>query len=135
MLNIGKKSAPINTDKIDTLIGKNTNIEGNLKAEGAIRIDGKIKGDVILTGNLIVGDQGYIKGNVRADSVHLSGIIEGNVTSVDQLHMTPTGRLRGDMNVKYIIIDEGALFQGNCIMAESEAAATKETKETKETKK
>lgn len=129
MLNFNKKSAPINTDKIDTLIGKNTNIDGNLKAEGTIRIDGKVKGDVILSGNLILGEQGSIKGNVKADSIHLSGVIEGNVTSVNQLYMTSTGRLNGDMNVSNVVIDEGAFFQGNCNMAALEAAATKsETK-------
>ena len=126
MLNFGKKTAPINTEKIDTLIGKNTNIEGNLKAEGTIRIDGKLVGDVNLSGNLIVGDQALIEGNVKADNIHMSGIIEGNIKVMNQLHITPTGKLVGDMDVKNIVVDEGAVFQGNCIMAAAEAAATKD---------
>lgn len=125
MLNFNKKSTPINTDKIDTLIGKNTSINGDLKAEGTIRIDGTVQGDVTISGNLILGEQGLIKGNVKADSVHLSGVIEGNATSVNQLYMTSTGRLNGDMNVSNIIIDEGAIFQGNCSMGALEAAAAK----------
>lgn len=135
MLNFNKKSTPINTDKIDTLIGKNTSIDGNLKAEGTIRIDGKVYGDVTISGNLILGEQGSIKGNVKADSIHLSGIIEGNATSINQLYISSTGKLTGDMNVTNVIIDEGAFFQGSCSMGALEAAATKlETKEDKNNK-
>ena len=125
MLSFGKKSAPINTDKIDTLIGKNTDIQGGLQAEGTVRVDGKVKGDVTLSGNLVIGEQAFIKGNIKADNVHMAGVVEGNITATNQLHMTPTGKLRGDMNVKNIVIDEGATFQGSCVMAASEAAATK----------
>lgn len=123
MLNFGKKASPINTDKIDTLIGKNTDFVGNMTAEGTVRIDGKIKGDVFLTGNLIMGEQGSIKGNVKSDNIHLSGVIKGNVLSANQLHITTTGKLYGDMTVNNIVIDEGGLFHGNCIMMESETIA------------
>lgn len=122
MFNPKKKSMPINSDRIDTLVGKNTGIEGALTAEGTVRIDGKIKGDVILSGNLIVGDEGSIKGNVKADSISLSGVIEGNVNAVNQLHLTTSAKLIGDIDAKSIIIDEGAVFHGNCKMVVAEAA-------------
>lgn len=126
MFNSNKKTTPINLDRIDTLIGKNTGIEGALTAEGTVRIDGKIKGDVILSGNLIVGNEGSVKGNVKADSISLSGVIEGNVTVANQLHLTPTSRLIGDIDAKNIIVDEGAIFHGNCKMTVEEAAVAKE---------
>jgi len=123
MFSSNKKNTPVNLDRIDTLIGKNTGIEGALIAEGTVRIDGKVKGDVTLSGNLIVGEEGSIKGNVKADSIILSGIIEGNVNAANQLHLTPTSRLIGDIDVRNIVIDEGAVFRGSCKMAEAEAAA------------
>lgn len=118
MLGIGKKSATINTDRIDTLIGKNTKFTGNLSTEGTVRIDGEIIGDVTLTGNLIIGEQGIIKGNAKADNMHLSGVIEGDVISANQVHISTTGKLYGDIFVKNIVIDEGGLLQGNCNMTE-----------------
>lgn len=123
MFNSNKKSTPVNLDRIDTLIGKNTGIEGALTAEGTVRVDGKVKGDVTLSGNLIVGEEGSIKGNVKADCIVLSGIIEGNITAANQLHLTPTSRLIGDIDVRNIVIDEGAVFHGSCKMAEIEAEA------------
>lgn len=138
MFNSNKKTSTINTDRIDTLIGRNTGIEGALTAEGTVRIEGKLKGDVTLSGNLIVGEEGSVKGNVKADSVILSGIIEGNVTVENHLHVTSTAKLIGDIDAKNIVIDEGAIFNGNCKMdfstAKAEAAATKDVKDTKNAK-
>jgi len=139
MLNLGKKlTSSISTDAIDTLVGKNTSIEGALTAEGTVRVEGKLKGDVELTGNLIVGEEGYIKGNIKADSVILSGIVEGNITVNNHLHITSCAKLTGDIDAKSIIIDEGAIFNGNCKMtvpaAIAEAAATKESKDSKDNK-
>lgn len=136
MLSLNKKSSSsISTDKIDTLVGKNTTIEGSLSAEGTVRVEGKLNGDVVLTGNLIVGEEGYIKGNIKADSVVLSGIVEGNITVNNHLHITSCAKLTGDIDAKSIIIDEGAIFNGNCKMTVSaaiaEAAATKEAKDNK----
>jgi len=136
MLNLGKKlTSSISTDAIDTLVGKNTTVEGALTAEGTVRVEGKVKGDVILTGNLIIGEEGYIKGNIKADSVILSGIVEGNITVNNHLHVTSCAKLTGDIDAKNIIIDEGAIFNGSCKMsvpaAIAEAAATKETKDNK----
>lgn len=135
MFSSNKKSASsINTDRIDTLIGKNTSIEGALTAEGTVRIEGKLKGDVTLSGSLIVGGEGFVKGNIKADSVVLSGIVEGNITVENHLHITSFAKLIGDIDAKNIIIDEGAIFNGNCKMtaptaAKAEAAVTKETKD------
>ena len=134
MLSFGKKSTAINTDRIDTLIGKNTEVIGDLKAEGTVRVDGKIKGHITLSGNLIMGEHGSIEGNVNADNIHLSGVIKGDVTSAEQLHIAASGKLFGDMTVKNIIIDEGGTFQGNCIMMEAEAAISKEDLGKKEDK-
>lgn len=139
MFNFKKESSLINSNKIDTLIGKNTVIEGSLNAEGTVRIEGKLKGDVNISGNLIVGDVGSVIGNVKADSVLLSGVIEGNITVENHLHLTSSSKLTGDIEAKNIIIDEGAVFNGNCKMvvpvAEAEAAAAKENKDNKSAKK
>lgn len=112
MFGSGKKS--INSEKTDTLIGKGTSIEGTINAEGTVRVDGKVHGGLNITGNLIVGEEGAIKGNIKAENAFIAGAIEGNVISTSQLHITHTAKLVGDIAVKTIIIDEGAIFIGNC---------------------
>ncbi|MFZ5353008.1 MAG: bactofilin family protein [Bacillota bacterium] len=107
-----KKS--FSADRIDTLIGKNTTFEGTVKAEGTVRVDGSIIGELIITGNLIMGEGSTIKGNITADNAYISGIVEGNITAGSQLHMTSTAKVKGDITVKNVVVDEGAVFIGNC---------------------
>lgn len=110
----GSSKTSINSEKIDTLVGKGTNVEGNINAEGTIRIDGKINGGINVTGALIVGEEGYVKGNIKVGSAFVAGTVEGNVIASTQLHLTHTARLIGDITVKNVIIDERAVFIGNC---------------------
>lgn len=112
MFGSGKKS--INTEKVDTIIGKGAIFEGTVNAEGTIRLDGKVQGGLNITGNLVVGEEGAVKGNVRTENAFIAGVIEGNVIATSQLHITHTAKLIGDITVKNVIIDEGAIFIGNC---------------------
>lgn len=112
MFGSGKKS--LNTERVDTLIGRGTNLEGTINAEGTVRLDGKVHGGLNVAGNIIVGEEGAVKGNIKAENAFIAGVIEGNVIATSQLHLTHTARLVGDITVKNVIIDEGAVFIGNC---------------------
>ena len=112
MFGLGKKS--INSEKVDTIIGKGSAFEGTVNAEGTVRLDGTVHGGLNITGNLIVGEGGAVKGNIKTENAFVAGIIEGNVIATSQLHITTTAKLIGDITVKSIIIDEGAIFVGNC---------------------
>lgn len=112
MFGSGKKA--LNGERVDTLVGKGTYLEGTINAEGTVRVDGKIQGGINITGNLIIGEEGAIKGNIKAENAYVAGTVEGNVTATSQLHITHTAKLVGDIAVKNVIIDEGAVFIGNC---------------------
>lgn len=120
MFNKGKTE--ILTEKVDTLIGSNTTFEGTIRAEGTVRINGNVTGEIIVSGNVIIGDSSTIKGNIKAENAYVSGAVHGNITTSDQLHMTPTSKVHGDIEVKNVIIDEGAIFNGHCKAIITEAA-------------
>jgi len=106
----------INTSYYDSVIGKNTTLEGNISCVGSVRVDGTVKGDIKISGNLLVGDHGLITGNVEASNVHLAGSITGNVHTHEVLKILSSARLCGDIKVKSFIADEGAIFVGRCEM-------------------
>ena len=112
MFGSGKK--PLNGERVDTLIGKGTSLEGTVNAEGTVRLDGKVHGGLNIAGNLIIGEEGAVKGNIKAENAFVAGMVEGNVIATSQLHITHTAKLVGDITVKNVIIDEGAVFIGNC---------------------
>jgi len=107
--------------KINTLIGKGSDIAGNFSAQGSARIDGKIVGDVTVTDVLIVGATGSINGNVSAKSVIVGGVVLGDITAPEKIELTATAKVLGDISTKVIVIDENAIFQGSCNMNQSDA--------------
>jgi len=89
----------------------------------SMRIEGTVIGDIDIDGVIIIGDSGYVDGNVRASSVRIAGRVYGNVQCRHALHLTSTADIVGDINAPSLIIDNGAVLVGYCqagVIAESE---------------
>lgn len=111
-----KKEKVINTDLVETIIGFNTTIEGIVKTQGSVRVDGKLVGDIETQGNLIIGEKGFLKGNILAKTVTIAGEVYGNVSAGEKIELNKTARLLGDVTSKFVVIEDGAEFTGNCKM-------------------
>lgn len=105
---------------ITTIIGSGCTVDGEFKGDGKVKVNGKINGNVRVNGDLYVGETGVILGDVAANNIHLFGTIEGNVKVKDFLRLGPNSKLKGDVLIKKIVVDEGALFQGLCLMSEND---------------
>lgn len=112
--------------RINTMLGTGSEFAGGFTAEGSARVDGIVNGDVKITGTLILGSTGKINGNVTADSVIIGGEIVGNVMAPTKADLTATAKVLGDVTTKVIIIDENAVFQGNCFMYQELPGKTEE---------
>ncbi|HBM80785.1 MAG TPA: cell shape determination protein CcmA [Clostridiaceae bacterium] len=112
-----------------TIIGPCSKFEGKLKAEGIVRIDGTIGGELSVNGNVIVGEEGYIKGSINSEKVVIAGKVEGNIHCSGSLELTSSGKLYGDIEAKNIIIQDGAEFQGKCIMIKDSYSQDENTDE------
>ena len=99
-----------------TIISASSNFEGTLNSSGIIRVDGNFNGELNVDGNIIVGESGNINATIRANKVTIAGRIEGNVHCNESLELTSGGKLFGDIEVRSITIENGAVFQGKCIM-------------------
>lgn len=103
-------------EKITTMLGPGSDLQGSLSAEGSVRVDGNVNGNVTVTGMLILGSAGRISGDVTAESVILGGEVLGNVRAPERAELTATARVSGDVTTRVIVIDEHAVFQGRCNM-------------------
>ena len=135
-----KQKDTLNPDSVDTIIGTNTVIEGFLESQGTIRVDGKVKGDIKAAGDVFVGTNGTVTGNINASNVYLSGAVEGNVTTKGVLRILSTAKLIGDIFVKSFVTDEGGILQGKCTMietteSEKSVSAIRSKKDSKDNKK
>ncbi|GMQ56181.1 hypothetical protein AN1V17_05740 [Vallitalea sediminicola] len=105
-------------DKPSTIIGKDTTLESSvLKSKESVKIHGNFYGDMEVEDSVVIGETGYIKGNIVSDFLLVAGKIDGNVKIAGQLHLTKTAKITGDINTVSIIIDEGAHIEGNCSMS------------------
>lgn len=112
------------TEQISTFIAPGATIDGPLTTKESTRIDGIINGNVTVNGSLIVGQDGKITGTVTATNLFLAGEIAGNVSASNgKVEISDTGKLVGDLMAKSLVIDENAIFQGQCTMTTEKSSA------------
>ncbi len=97
-------------------IAKGTTIKGNVIAIGDFRLDGTLEGDITLNGKLVVGESGYIKGNIVCQNANIIGHVEGNTSVKELLSLNSTAVVKGDILINRLSIEPGAAFSGTCRM-------------------
>lgn len=119
-----KKNTPL-TGTIDTLIGANTIISGNIETKGSLKIEGKVQGNIAATGDISLGKNALVLGDVYAKNVEVNGVIEGNIYADGLLRISSSAKLFGDVEVESFVSDQGALFEGKCAMREPVSSENK----------
>jgi cytoskeletal protein CcmA (bactofilin family) len=114
-----KRNTPVATGKVDTLIGAGTTLEGKVQGTGILRVEGRIRGEVVSDGDIIVGEKGEIRANIKARNVSIAGRVNGNIHASGRMHLMASASLQGDIDAGTIIIEEGAQFKGACRMVEA----------------
>jgi cytoskeletal protein CcmA (bactofilin family) len=97
---------------INTIIGPNSNLSGNVETGGFTRIDGSIRGDVNAKGRVVIGERARIKGNVKGTDVTAGGVIYGNIISDGHLVILSTAIVIGDIITRRIQADDGCFING-----------------------
>ena len=106
---------------INTIIGKGSAISGNMKVNGFIRIDGDIDGSLETDGNVIVGENARIRGDLTAKSVIIGGIIKGNIKASESVKILAEAAVIGDIISRKVQVDGSAIIHGHCISIKDEA--------------
>ncbi len=112
-LNKGKRE-----DEIISLLGKGTEIAGEITFSGGMRVDGVIKGTVRSEGSLIVGASGVIDAEVSVRNISVNGEFRGIIRASDRVEIHKDGKVFGDIYSPCLIIEAGATFEGRCNMSE-----------------
>ena len=99
-----------------SLISSGTVVEGKIRSEGSVRIDGKLVGDVSAKANAAVGAAGVVEGTILAKNISLAGKVQGDVTALEKLILEANTVVRGDIRAARLVVDEGAMFDGQCNM-------------------
>ncbi|HLB32533.1 MAG TPA: polymer-forming cytoskeletal protein [Patescibacteria group bacterium] len=114
-------------NEVHTIVGSNVKLTGTLKDTNDIVIHGTVEGEVISDQNIVVDETANVKGPVTAQSVSVSGVVEGMVKALDKLEIHPSGRVDGNIQTKDLIIHSGARFIGKSdIISDDQSQGTSE---------
>jgi cytoskeletal protein CcmA (bactofilin family) len=117
-----EKGITVSSTVAETIIGSETRYKGTVSTSKAIRVDGFFEGEIKSGGVVIVGETGQFKGTMSCMSLFMGGQVEGTVTVQGRLECTASGRIKGDLTVKELILAEGAVFDGTCNMSKFNAS-------------
>ena len=107
---------PVDIISLDLKRVDETVVEGKITTEGSIRIDGTMVGDVLAKENAAIGSSGVLKGTLSAKNVSLAVKVKGTVMASEKLILESKSVLQGDIKSSKLVVDEGALFDGQCSM-------------------
>lgn len=103
------------SEKLETIIGDNTQVEGNIMTKGTLRLDGRLVGNVT-TDWLILGEKAYLKGDANVSGIAVAGNLEGNVVAKEIIELKRTGQIRGDVTTSKLVVIEGGMVDGKISM-------------------
>lgn len=123
-----KKTQKSNYDRPTTVIGKDTLIEtGKIESKQSVQVNGRIVADMEIVASLVVGQVGHVEGDIHAAFVLVAGKVVGNIHVSEQIHLTKSAVVVGDIDCQSIVIDDGAKIEGSFHMRET--SSTHETEE------
>jgi len=115
----GSKKSLSSTRGVETLIARNTAIEGTVKFTGALTIEGKVIGDIVSESDkdsvVRITSDGRVSGDVRSRDVIINGHVKGDVYASGQLVFASDAVVDGNVYYKLIEIEKGARIKGNIV--------------------
>ncbi len=99
-----------------SIIAAGLKITGEVTTDADIRIDGTLIGNISSSAKVVIGPEGYVKGNITAQQVDTTGKITGNIKVSDLLNMREKAELHGDIDAQKISIEPTVYFNGKCSM-------------------
>ena len=106
-------AAPVS--KIETVIGPNAHVRGDIQSDGGVRIEGILEGNIDITGNLVIGEGAKLIAEINANNISISGAVKGNISG-NRVEILETGRVWGDLTINSLLLNEGAYLRGQTTM-------------------
>ena len=104
---------------VDTLVGSNSRVNGDLNFSGGCHVDGTVKGNVNAEADsksaLSISEEGSIEGGVSVPYVVLNGIVRGDVVACQRVQLGPTARVIGNVYYNLIEMAIGAEINGKLV--------------------
>ena len=98
------------------IIGKGTQLDGNLTLTGNLRVEGNVKGSIQTKAKVVLGNTSMVEGDILAQNAEVGGNVQGTIRVSGLLTLKPTAVISGDIITSKLVFEEGAKFNGKCNM-------------------
>jgi cytoskeletal protein CcmA (bactofilin family) len=100
-----------------SLVDRHSAFDGTFRSKRDIRVEGDLKGTVSCEGTLFVAEGASVTASVDAEHVSVAGDLSGEIRCRGRLHIMPSGRVHARVATASLVIQEGALYEGQLEMA------------------
>ena len=112
-------------DEKVTVVDAQAEIEGRLKGKDAV-VHGRLKGEISLAGRLVIAEGARVEATISADAVEIAGELKGDVKA-RSLTLAEKARVQGTVDVKVLVVREGAWLSGSVATGEKSAPAAEKS--------
>lgn len=117
----------IKEGNLSGFVGNGTTLTGEANFKGMLRVDGTLSGRVSSQdGTLIVSTGGQVDANVEVSVAQIYGTVNGDVTATKRIELGRVAKVTGNIQTPALIIEQGAIFEGSCRMAQQRDAQAKD---------
>ena len=104
-----------------TIVGQGAKLEGTVVSAGSLRIDGQVKGQVNADGDVMLSPTSQVEADIRAQNVSVAGRFKGSIVVKGRAEIARGGRVDGNITSKTLVVEDGAIFQGQSTMDQQAA--------------
>gem|GEM_PF-1303453 len=105
------------------VITEDVEIKGELAFSGELEFNGRFEGTLDSDGSLIVGEKAVIKGDIGAETAIVAGKVQGDIKTLNKVHLRPDAMVYGDIQAGTVVVDEGAVVEGKITTTTNERGA------------
>ena len=113
----------IKEGRLSGFVGHGTVLSGETNFQAMLRVDGHLVGSVSSeSGTLLVGSNGQVDANIAVSAAVINGVVNGDVVATERVQLGRTARVIGNIQTPRIVIEDGAVFEGSCLMMKAREA-------------
>lgn len=100
--------------KANSIVSEGLEIKGDIVCKDSLYVGGTLSGDIISTDKAAVeiGRTGKVFGTIKAETVVIKGVVEGDVVATSQLELGASAKVKGRLSYRLLKLEPGAVFEG-----------------------
>src|ERR1700680_4973236 len=118
-----KRNGPSESAELSGVLHKSVRFEGTLEFPGTFRLEAQVKGTIISSQTLILGEGARVEGHIEGAHVVICCRLDGVIFAKGRVEIQSKGFVTGEIHTPCLLIEPGGVFDGQCHMLGTSAAA------------